>query len=197
MRFTTKKGYCVDHFNNLSLYAGKVSAVVESLNHESLNNALDLLARASNEGDSVFVAGNGGSAATASHFVTDLNKRNPESKLSAMSLCDNTSLMSMISNDYGFDQVFLKQLENLAKPNSILVVISASGNSKNLVKATEWANQHRIKTIGLTGFDGGILAKLANVSLHVKTEIGTYAMAEDAHSIICHFISVTLRGEKL
>jgi len=187
----------VDHFNNLSLYAGKVSTVVESLSHESLKNALDLLDRASNKGLSVFVAGNGGSAATASHFVTDLNKRNPESKLSAMSLCDNTSLMTMISNDYGFDQVFLKQLENLAKLNSILVVISASGNSKNLVKATEWANQHRIKTIALTGFDGGILANIANISLHIKTEIGAYAMAEDTHSIICHFISVTLRGEKL
>jgi D-sedoheptulose 7-phosphate isomerase len=187
----------VDHFNNLGLYAGKVSTVVESLNHESLKNALALLDRASNEGLSVFVAGNGGSAATASHFVTDLNKRSPKSKLSAISLCDNTSLMTMISNDYGFDQVFLKQLENLAKPNSILVLISASGNSKNLVEATGWANQQGIKTIALTGFDGGILAKIANISLYVHTEIGAYAMVEDAHSIICHFISVTLRGEKL
>jgi D-sedoheptulose 7-phosphate isomerase len=187
----------MEHLKELIGYTNSLSTQINTLDQNILSNMFMTLAEASKSGQSVFVAGNGGSAATASHFVTDLNKRSPKSNLSAISLCDNTSLMTMISNDYGFDQVFLKQLENLAKPNSILVVISASGNSKNLVKATEWANQQGIKTIALTGFDGGILAKIANISLHVKTEIGAYAMAEDAHSIICHFISVTLRGEKL
>ncbi len=187
----------MEHLKELIGYTNSLSMQINTLDQNTLSSIFLTLTEASKLGQSVFVAGNGGSAATASHFVTDLNKRGPKSKLSAISLCDNTSLMTMISNDYGFDNVFLKQLENLAKPSSILFVISASGNSNNLVKATEWANQQGIKTIALTGFDGGILAKIAKVSLHVQTEVGAYAMAEDAHSIICHFLSVTLRGEKL
>jgi D-sedoheptulose 7-phosphate isomerase len=186
----------VNHYKNLSLYALKVARVVESLSDDSLQNTLDLFAKASIDGQCVLVAGNGGSAATASHFVTDLNKIYTVSKLSAISLSDNASLTTMISNDYGFGEVFLKQVQNFTSLKSILVVISASGNSENLIRATVWANQQGIRTIALTGFDGGILARTASVSLHVETEIGAYAVAEDAHSMICHFISLSLRGNK-
>ena len=141
----------------------------------------------------MFVAGNGGSFATANHFVTDLNKRSGSSKLKALALGANQSLLTMIGNDLGFESIFSDELSKLGSENDLLVLLSASGNSDNLIHAVSAARKLKMKVVGFTGFDGGKLAQLADISIHIPTTNGEYALVEDAHSIICHFISVELR----
>jgi phosphoheptose isomerase len=111
----------------------------------------------------------------------------------AISLCDNSSVITAISNDNSFDQVFEKQLSCLANPNDVLVSISASGNSKNLIRAVNFANRNDIITLSLTGFNGGEISNISKFSLHVPTIEGDYGVAEDCHSILCHYLSEELR----
>jgi D-sedoheptulose 7-phosphate isomerase len=143
----------------------------------------------------IWIIGNGGSAATASHFATDLSRcsNSVGEPVHAISLCDNSSLITAIGNDFGFDSVFSRQLSKAAISGDLLIVISASGNSKNLLKAMEWAKGNGIKTLALTGFDGGKAKILADSSLHVPTTSGDYGVAEHAHSILCHFLSSQFR----
>jgi len=150
----------------------------------------------SNSGKGLWLSGNGGSAATASHFATDLSRCNNSfgDPIRGISLCGNSGLITAISNDFGFDQIFTRQLSNAAVKGDLLVVISASGNSKNLLLAMEWAKNNGVKTLALTGFDGGKAKMLADTSLHVPTSDGDYGVAEDAHSMLCHFLSSQFRG---
>ena len=111
-----------------------------------------------------------------------------------MSLCDNTSLITAIGNDFGYDQVFSRQLHNSANSGDLLIILSASGNSRNIISALEWAQNNKVTTLALTGFDGGQAKVLADTSLHVPTSNGDYGVAEDAHSILCHFLSSQFRS---
>ena len=110
-----------------------------------------------------------------------------------MSLCDNSGLVTAIGNDFGFDFIFSRQLSNAAIPGDLLIVLTASGNSRNLLVAMEWARDNGVKVLALTGFSGGKVKDLADISIHVPTEIGDYGVAEDAHSILCHFLSSQFR----
>jgi D-sedoheptulose 7-phosphate isomerase len=103
-------------------------------------------------------------------------------------------VISAISNDFGYEQIFSRQLEMLAQPGDVLVVITASGNSPNLVLALEWARAKSVSTIGLTGFDGGIVRQLADLSVHVISENGDYGVVEDAHLVACHMVAESLRA---
>lgn len=145
----------------------------------------------------VFIAGNGGSASTASHFATDigvgsLRRANP---VKVVSLCDNAAVMTALANDIDFDAVFEQQIKLLGKADDLLIVISASGNSQNLIKAVEQAQELNMKVFSLTGFDGGALKKLTPGSnVHVPSRIGAYGLVEDAHLAICHVITECVRS---
>jgi D-sedoheptulose 7-phosphate isomerase len=144
------------------------------------------------------VAGNGGSAATATHWVNDLCKATrAEGRLpiKAMCLTDNTSFLTALANDEGYDRVFAGQLESFAKPGDVLIVISASGNSPNLVRAVETAREGGVATIALLGFDGGILKEKADDFVWLPTEIGAYGLAETGHSVVTDVITTCLIRE--
>ncbi len=137
----------------------------------------------------IFVFGNGGSAANASHFVTDLGKGASDAlskPFRCMSINDNTPWMTALGNDYHFDEVFSRQLNNFASAGDILFTMSVSGNSPNLVAAVEWGKKHGVYTVALVGGKLGRLAELAD--LVVPVESTHYGRVEDAHMGICHMI---------
>jgi len=145
----------------------------------------------------IFVAGNGGSAALAIHYACDLSKgANPDwekntNRYKAICLLDNIGYVTAISNDMGYDEIFKQQLINLSSKNDILILISSSGNSPNIIKAAEYAKETRLILIGITGFDGGKLKKMCDYSAHVK--FNSYEVCEDIHSIFGAFLACYLR----
>jgi len=147
----------------------------------------------------VYIAGNGGSAATASHFATDigigsLNRANP---VQSVSLCDNTAAITAIANDMDYSSIFAQQLKLLGNQGDLLIVISASGNSDNLLKAVEVASELGMESHSLTGFDGGKLKQLTlGRNIHVETPKGAYGLVEDTHLAICHVITECIRSVK-
>ena len=142
----------------------------------------------------IFFIGNGGSAATASHFANDLaiGTRAGCKPFRVLSLTDNQAVITAVGNDYGYEDIFVKQIEVYSQEGDILVGISASGNSPNLIKAFEYANCHGLKTVALTAFDGGKLKKIAKEGIHVPTGPKEYGPAEDAHMILDHLLMAYL-----
>lgn len=158
---------------------------IEQWNQMDLD-AIDAIAKAlekaEKKGKQVFVMGNGGSAATASHIATDWSKtaeRVGKPLIRCISLNDNAAFMTAIANDLGYDEVFVRQLKNLLQPNDIVVIISGSGNSPNVIKAAEYAKQIGAVTIGMTGFSGGKLRKMVDICFHVDSD--QYGVIEDLH----------------
>ncbi len=142
--------------------------------------------------NSIWIIGNGGSASTAEHFETDLSfirKSMPFPKLKVSALTSNSALITAIANDIGFENIFSHQLFRRAEPGDLCILISASGNSENLIRAVEACEEIGVKTLGLLGFDGGRLIDLVNTSILVKTDLGRYGPVEDVHLAICHEIS--------
>jgi D-sedoheptulose 7-phosphate isomerase len=145
----------------------------------------------------IFVAGNGGSAALALHYVCDLSKgANPNwdkntDRYKAICLTSSISYMTAISNDTSYDEVFKQQLINLASKNDILILISSSGNSPNIVKAAEYAKETGLIVIGVTGFNGGKLKEICDYSAHI--EFNSYEVCEDIHAIFGDFLACYLR----
>jgi D-sedoheptulose 7-phosphate isomerase len=151
-------------------------------------------------GNSIWIMGNGGSAGTAEHFETDLSYVKAGSlvpKIKVSALTSNTSLITAIGNDIGFENIFSHQLERKSIPGDLCVVISASGNSENLIHAVNFAKEHGLFSIGLLGFDGGKLETLVNLAAVVRTEIGRYGPVEDIHLAICHELSSRILNELL
>lgn len=149
------------------------------------------------KGQRIFVAGNGGSAALATHYVCDLSKganpdwENNHSRYRAVCLSSNSSYMTCICNDSAYDQVFKQQLINLASPNDIVILISSSGNSPNVVEAAKYAKEAGLVSISVTGFSGGKLKELCDYSAHMENQ--SYEICEDIHSIFGHWLAVHLR----
>jgi D-sedoheptulose 7-phosphate isomerase len=149
-------------------------------------------------GNTVFAAGNGGSASTASHLATDigiggLNRSQP---VKAMSLCDNSAVITASANDNGYDSIFKDQLTTLAGPGDLLVVITASGNSTNLIRAIEACELLGVEVFSLTGFDGGKVREMTlGRNIHIDTPLGSYGIVEDLHLSICHMVTECLRAE--
>jgi len=139
----------------------------------------------------VYLIGNGGSATTCSHFANDLLSRG----IKAISLVDNVAVFTKIGNDTGYDQVFKEQLQTLFGADDILIAISASGNSPNLLNAVDYVNKtfpYSSMTVAMVGFDGGRLADMCDLVIHTATELGDYEGAEDRHLEICHKIAKIL-----
>ena len=168
----------------------------EKMLHVLDQGAIERIARrlseARDHGGTIYVAGNGGSAAIASHWVNDLGKATKRQDLPpvrVMSLSDNVSWLTALANDEGYERVFAGQLENFARPGDVLVVISSSGNSTNLVRAVEMARRQEVTTIGLLGFDGGVLKGLVDDFLLLATEKGAYGLVEPGHQMVCHILT--------
>jgi D-sedoheptulose 7-phosphate isomerase len=176
-------------------YVTNLISVISSVDHEKINSIVAVLLNARKNNKTIFIAGNGGSAATASHMVTDFmySSKITSPKMKVYSLNENTSVLTATGNDKGFDEVFSRQLENLASDGDVLILISASGNSINLLNCLSLCEKKNITTIGLTGFDGGSLKSKVNISLHVQTEIGAYGIVEDTHMIVGHIITELLK----
>lgn len=148
----------------------------------------------------IFIAGNGGSSAIANHYSCDLSKgavknwKENKNRFKVISLSNNLSYLTAIANDESYKNIFKEQLINLSEPNDILILISSSGNSPNVIRAAEYGNNNDIITIGVTGFSGGKLMKTCKFNVHVDTEM--YETAEDIHSVFGHFLAVWLRESK-
>ena len=139
----------------------------------------------------IYVLGNGGSSAAASHMVNDLAiglKVRDIKTINAISLSDNSAINFAIANDIGFENVFYMQLKGILKPNDIIIAISCSGNSLNIIKAIKYAKEIGSKIVGLTGSDGGDLKRLSDIKIHFETQKGEYGLVEDAHSIVNHLL---------
>lgn len=146
-------------------------------------------------GKNVWLIGNGGSASTAEHFETDLSfvrigRMITKSKVCALSA--NSSLITAIANDLGYEYIFAHQLKRRAEPADLCIVISASGNSENLVQAVLTCNEIGVKVMGLLGFDGGKLSEIIDNVILIETTIGKYGPVEDAHLAICHSLSARI-----
>lgn len=166
--------------------------VMQRINLSAVERVVQVLRLARANGATIYISGNGGSAATASHWVNDLGKAtksNGRPPMRVMSLSDNISWLTALANDEGYDRVFSGQLENFAQAGDVLVVISASGNSPNLVKAVELAQRRGLVTVGLLGFDGGMLKTMVDESLWIPTEKGAYGLVESAHALLCHVLT--------
>lgn len=176
-------------------YLEYLTELISQLDRKAIGDFADLLLQSRDSGSTTFFLGNGGSASTATHFVNDisLGSRQFEKPFRAISLCDNQAVITAIANDDGYKNIFLQQLQTLAKPEDTIVCISASGNSKNLIKAIEYAKDNNIYVVGLTAFDGGYLKENCDLNIHVPTKIGEYGPAEDLHMVVCGLIGSYFR----
>jgi len=168
-------------------YLGYLGEILAQLDRREIARFIDELIEARKRRATVFFLGNGGSAATASHFQNDLTRWR-DNPMRIISLTDNVAVLTAIANDHGYEQIFRMQLENLLHSGDIVVAISVSGNSPNVVTAIEYANERGATTVGLTGFDGGRLAELVDIHVHVPTLPGEYGPAEDVHMILDHLV---------
>ena len=173
-------------------YIKQLTEIFQSFDHRTLEKIIEILEEAYQSEQSVYFAGNGGSASTCGHFINDLNAVFLKLGTRAMNLFDltaNTATVTALANDTGYENIFLNQIANRIKPGDILMVISASGNSLNLIKAGEHAQKIKAKVIGFLGFDGGSLNDICDVAFIAHTPIGQYGPAEDIHLIISHLIA--------
>lgn len=171
-------------------YVDKLVGTLRSLDLSKIDQAIEILREARDNGNMVFTCGNGGSASTASHFVCDVLKGasfQREKRFRIMALTDNLAAITAYSNDVSYECVFVEQLKNFAKPGDVVIAISGSGNSPNVLRAIEYANEVGCKTIGMTGRDGGKLGGL--VQLNVLAADPHMGRIEDAHLIACHMLA--------
>jgi D-sedoheptulose 7-phosphate isomerase len=180
-------------------YAQYISKLLQELDVESLEGLTKEIEEARVKQNTIFVIGNGGSAATASHMANDIGfgvHRHAEPTVKFMSLTDNVAVLTALANDVGYEQIFVRQLQLYFRPGDKLLVISASGNSPNLVIAAEWVRKQGGQVLGFLGFDGGKLKSLCNQSVIVKTPKGEYGPVEDIHMILDHLLHLWLWGKE-
>lgn len=170
-------------------YLAELKDTIDSLPLEEFEEVVNLILRAYEGGHQIFIMGNGGSGSTASHFACDINKGaclGLEKRFGVICLNDNVPTMLAYANDNSYEDIFVEQLKNFLKPDDLVIGISSSGNSKNVLKAIEYANKKGARTLGLTGFDGGKLAGLAKLPLVIK--INDMQKVEDIHLILTHMV---------
>lgn len=171
-------------------YLRRSSDLLSAIATDELAQVIGVLNAARAGQRHVFICGNGGSAATASHFAAGLSKEGSwerPQKFRALALTDNISWITSLANDTDFTRIFVEQLKNHAEPDDVLIVFSGSGNSQNVLRATEWANAHGLVTVGITGGSGGALAKL--VQHRVRVDSDHMGHVEEGHFLIQHLIT--------
>jgi D-sedoheptulose 7-phosphate isomerase len=183
--------FCDDYF-------AQMSAASTSVDRTALARAADIMEQTYEKGGVLYVCGNGGSAAISNTFVCDhakLVQTDTTLKPRVVSLCANIPMMTAIANDISYDDIFLYQLETDARLGDVLVTISASGDSENVVKAATWARENALEVIALTGFSGGRMADLASVHLHVAAD--NYGVIEDTHQSLMHMLAQYIRQTRM
>lgn len=177
-------------------YITTLQLTMDQLPRQAIANVIEVLQQARMKGSQVFILGNGGSASTASHFACDLAKNTRQGGLPhfrVIGLTDNMAMFSALANDEGYENVFSEQLASLVRPGDIVIAISASGNSKNVINAAEAAHGYEATVIGFTGFDGGRLMQLADINIHVNSNIIEHV--EDIHLMLEHLIVKSIKEQ--
>jgi D-sedoheptulose 7-phosphate isomerase len=173
----------------ISDYITAQKSALDSIDKEGVASLIKRLQKALKDDQQVFVFGNGGSASNASHFATDLGKGSSD-KLGkyfrVLSLNDNVSWITALGNDYAYDEVYVRQLRNYGRPGDVVIVMSVSGNSPNVVKAVEWAKANGLFTAALVGGKKGRLAEIADQAIVINDT--HYGRAEDAQMGVCHML---------
>jgi D-sedoheptulose 7-phosphate isomerase len=183
-----------EQMNHVQNYVKDMHALLDMLPLELVDEVIEVLNEARLNSRQIFIMGNGGSASTATHFVADLAKNTrmyhlPDFRVTG--LADNMAIFSAYANDEGYENVFVQQLISQLLPYDVVIAISASGNSPNVVQAVEYARKIKAKTIAFTGFDGGKLGPLADIHLHIPSQC--IEQVEDVHLMLEHMIVKTLR----
>jgi D-sedoheptulose 7-phosphate isomerase len=174
-------------------YFAKLKETIDRISLEEIEQVLQVLGEARAQGRQIFVMGNGGSAATASHLVCDLNKGTASGKngrFKVICLNDNIPTLMAYANDLSYDDIFVEQLKNFFQPKDVVIGISGSGNSKNILKALEFANAQQGLTIGLSGYNGGKLKETARYNIHVPVD--DMLIVEDLHLVLDHLMTKML-----
>lgn len=177
-------------------YTASFHTLLDAVETAQVDHLVEAIVDAYRAGRQVFIIGNGGSGANASHLCEDLGKGTlsdfeSQKRLKVISLTDNTAYILAWGNDTDFDRVFVEQLKNLAEPGDLVIAISGSGNSPNILRAIEYANAKGMKTFGITGYDGGRLLALAHDSLHVKSH--DMGLVEAVHGVVFHYLTDILK----
>jgi len=180
---------------SLNNYFNQITNLMQNVNPQQVQTLVDAIAEAYQNERFVFIIGNGGSGASASHLCEDLGKGTlsdfeNQKRLKVLSLTDNTSYILAWANDEGYERIFVEQLKNLAQPGALLIAISGSGNSANVVKAVEYANMHAMRTFAMVGYDGGKLQAIAHDCLHVASN--NMGAVEAVHGVVIHYLVETL-----
>jgi D-sedoheptulose 7-phosphate isomerase len=171
-------------------YKAALLEAIDRIDISQVEQAIEWFGEARNGSKHIFVCGNGGSASTASHFTCDIVKGasyNRDARFRIVALVDSLATLTAYSNDVGYEHIFVEQLKNFAQPGDLVMCISGSGNSPNVVRAMEYANSIGCRTIALTGRDGGKLGPLAQ--LNIQVAVPHMGRIEDAHMVVCHMIA--------
>ena len=178
-----------DYTDAIKDYLAHEMETISALDVDAINSALNMLHDAFERGSTIYIFGNGGSSATASHYQNDFNKgvsEHTDKKFNFLCLNDNVATVMAVANDIGFEEVFRFQLRGHLKPGDIVIAISGSGNSKNVINAVEYAREQGNAVIGITGYNGGKLRALSDVSLHAP--VNSMQITEDIHMIFDHLM---------
>ena len=181
--------------NKVENYISNYNDTLSKINVHEILNCIEIIHNAWKNENQIFVCGNGGSALTASHFVTDWNKSiflETGKSFKGVCLTDNIGILTAYANDISYNEIYIEQLKNLMRKGDVLICISGSGNSKNVLLAANYAKSVYCKTIGLTGFDGGKLKNIVDHSYHVP--INDMQIAEDFHLMFGHIVMQSLCG---
>lgn len=178
-------------------YVERLRQAALAVDGDALARACSLIEQAAASGNRIFAAGNGGSAAIADHLCCDWTKGthvHGMPTIDTTSLSANVALYTAVANDFGFEKVFATQLAMVARPGDVLIAISSSGNSENILQAVAEARSNGLATVGLSGFSGGRLKDSVDVSLHV--DVANYGVVEDVHQMIMHVIAQFIAGHR-
>ena len=189
----------IDYTKEIAIYFEREKRTMDLIDKSAFSQVINILESARKEGRQIFIMGNGGSAATASHFCGDFNKGisiYKEKRFRMICLNDNIPIMMAYANDNGYQDIFVGPLQNFYQAGDVVIGISGSGNSANVVKAMEWAKEHGAVTIALTGYDGGKLKQIAEYGVHIP--IDDMQITEDLHVVLdhCMYYILTNNGER-
>ena len=179
----------IDYTEQIKRYIKMENQVLNNLPVEDISKVMNVLEKARLERKKIFICGNGGSASTAAHIECDFNKGisyDQDIKYNVDCLSDNVPMMMAIANDIGYEDIFVVPLKNKLMPGDIIIGISGSGNSKNVIKAIEYGNENEAKTISFTGYDGGHLKKISQYNIHVNVD--NMQIVEDMHLVLDHMM---------
>ena len=175
-------------------YLDYLTSVLKTIDAREIGQFIETLLDARESGATIYFIGNGGSAATASHFANDIaiGTNSYEKPFRAVSLTDSNAIITAVGNDFGYEEIFVRQLRVLGQPGDVVVAISASGNSSNLLRTFDYAKKVGIKSVAITAFDGGKMKQMADEGIHVPTAPKEYGPAEDAHMVLDHLVGAYL-----